>query len=127
MWAGLMGAIAEPFEGTKIGVGYRSEINHDIEGKLGDNVPPIDLAQFNPLLAGAFFPTGARFSSSVDLDLPAIVTASISQAVSPNLRLLGTFEWTQWSKFDQLEVVPGTNENNGLAAILSLGGRPITS
>ena len=114
-----LGAIAEPFEGTRIGVGYRSEINHDIEGKLGDNVPPIALPS-PPFPPGAFFPTGARFSSSVDLDLPAIVTASISQAVSPNLRLLGTFEWTQWSKFDQLNVVPGTTENNGLAAIAAL-------
>ena len=115
-----LGAIAEPFEGTRIGVGYRSEINHDIEGKLGDNVPPIPIPVPPAPAPGVFFPTGARFSSSVDLDLPAIVTASISQAVSPNLRLLGTFEWTQWSKFDQLDVVPGTTENNGLGAIAAL-------
>ena len=119
-----LGALMEPFEGTKIGVGYRSEINHDIEGNLGDNVPPINLGQLDLQLNGIFFPTGARFSSSVDLDLPEILTVSISQAVSENLRLLGTFEWTKWSVFDQLDVVPGTTENNGLAVILGAGGAP---
>jgi len=36
--------------------------------------------------------------------LPDIVTLSIQQAVSPVARVLGTVEWSNWSRFDELKL-----------------------
>ena len=53
----------------------------------------------------------AYIGAEVDLDLPDIVTLSIRQAIAPNMRLLGTIEWSNWSEFQDLTLVstaPGT-------------------
>ncbi|MEM6499321.1 MAG: outer membrane protein transport protein, partial [Pseudomonadota bacterium] len=36
----------------------------------------------------------------LDVDTPELVTLSIRQALSPNLRLLGTVEWQNWEHLD---------------------------
>jgi long-chain fatty acid transport protein len=43
-------------------------------------------------------------AAEVDLKLPDIVTLSIQQAIAPNMRLLGTVEWSNWSRFEELRV-----------------------
>lgn len=82
------GILFEPAPGTSIGLGYRSQLSHDLEG---------DLFLYTP---GGLVASGAN----ADLELPDIVTLSIRQAVAPNMRLLGTVEWTNWSRFQELRV-----------------------
>ena len=36
---------------------------------------------------------------------PEIVTLSVRQAIAPNTRLLGTIEWTNWSRFGVIPIV----------------------
>jgi long-chain fatty acid transport protein len=86
-WAvgGTAGILIEPAAGTSIGLGYRSQMTHDLQGHFR--------------LAGLGVPAEAT------LNLPDIVTLSLRQAISPNMRLLGTVEWTNWSRFKQLELV----------------------
>lgn len=81
------GILIEPARGTAIGLGWRSQISHELEGK------------FETPFAGL------STASTVDLKLPDIVTLSIRQAVSPTMRLLGTVEWSNWSRFKELRVV----------------------
>ncbi len=38
------------------------------------------------------------------MKLPDIVTLSLNQALSHNMRLLGTVEWSNWSRFKELRV-----------------------
>ena len=90
----------EPAHGTKIGIGYRSEIAYELEGKFGDNN------------------IGTRFDANVDLTTPDIVTVSIQQAVSSAMRVMATFEWTQWSDFDRLDI---SATQGGVPTILALG------
>ncbi len=87
-----VGVNLQPTSTTRIGIGYRSEIQYELEGEFGDNV------------------TGSRFSADVELTTPDIVTISIQQELSERVRLSATYEWTQWSDFNQLDII--ANENN---------------
>lgn len=74
------GILLQPTQSTSIGLGFRSKIEHELEGK-------------------SYF-GGDLTSSNVkaDLDTPEIVTLSIVQALTHNVRALGTIEWTNWSR-----------------------------
>ncbi len=89
------GIMVEPAAGTTIGLGWRSALSHELDG---------DLSGFP--LATSSVPAKAG------VNLPDIVTLSLRHSLSENVRLLGTVEWTNWSRFDQLTVttakpVPG--------------------
>jgi len=81
------GVLLRPAPGTSIGLGFRSKIEQELEGKN--------------YVAGNLFSDNVR----ADLETPEIVTLSIIQSVTPSTRLLGTVEWTNWSR---LGVVPVT-------------------
>ncbi len=80
------GILLQPTAGTSIGIGYRSRLTHDLEGDFTAN--------------------GGTIPAAVDLELPDIVTASLRQDITPNMRLLGTIEWTNWSRFKELVLTP---------------------
>ena len=85
-FGGTAGILIEPAVGTSIGLGYRSQLSHELEGRFS--------------FAGGPYQRGVN----ADLDLPDIVTLSIRQAIAPNMRLLGTIEWSNWSRFKKLEL-----------------------
>jgi long-chain fatty acid transport protein len=85
------GIMIEPAAGTSIGLGYRSRLTHKLEG---------DFDSFGP--SGAAFTTGAIG----EIKLPDIVTLSLRQAITPDFRLLGTVEWSNWSRFSELTLSP---------------------
>jgi long-chain fatty acid transport protein len=79
------GIMVEPAAGTTIGLGWRSQLTHELDGNLsGLTVAPV----------------GAK----AEVKLPDIVTLSLRQAVASNMRVLGTVEWTNWSRLDALTV-----------------------
>lgn len=84
------GILIEPLAGTSIGLGWRSQLTQNLEGTF---------------VAGNL--GGARFSGEVDIELPDIVTLSFRQSIRPDLRLLGTIEWSNWSRFEDLTVTGG--------------------
>jgi long-chain fatty acid transport protein len=106
--AGLMWT---PTAGTAVGLGWRSAINHKLEGRFATTEGD---ARFAP-----FFPGVA---ASVDLKLPDIVTLSLKQSLSPSWRLLGTVEWTNWSRFENLTVVAKSPGITVLAIPTNPGG-----
>lgn len=78
------GIMIEPAAGTSIGLGYRSQLTHELEGSYN----------------------GVDATGKVKL--PDIVTLSLRQSITPDMRLLGTVEWTNWSRFDNLTLTtPG--------------------
>jgi long-chain fatty acid transport protein len=100
------GLLITPARGTTLGVGWRSQITHTLEGSLTQ--------VSNPAPAIGYAGTGGvpiAVSSSADLKLPDIVTVSLRQEVAPNMRLLGTFEWSNWSRLNQLQVVSAAAGN----------------
>jgi long-chain fatty acid transport protein len=87
------GIIVEPTKGTTLGLGYRSRMDLDLKGSFGQ---PLPLAPTIP--AGSYNGTGS-------LNLPDLVTASFRHEISPDMRLLGTVEWQNWSRFKSLDLV----------------------
>jgi long-chain fatty acid transport protein len=89
--------------GRRLGLAYRSAIDHELEGDASFDTP--DPAR--PLQAmGLFRDTGG----AADLRLPDTVTAGIYQPVGGSLALLADVAWTQWSRFDELRVRYGSNQ-----------------
>jgi long-chain fatty acid transport protein len=75
-----------PFRGTSVGLGYRSRISHEFEGKFNPGIP---------------FPLDASF------DLPDKVTVSLRQELTAATRLLASVEWTNWSVLQKVPVFVG--------------------
>ena len=93
------GALITPWDGTQIGLGFRSSLHHDLEGE-----------------AEIHLPTGATIKrdASAELDTPESLGLSIHQRVTNKLSLVGTVEWTNWSRFDELRVkfdTPGVTDS----------------
>jgi long-chain fatty acid transport protein len=95
-WGWTLGATITPTPTTTIGVGYRSAIDQDIEGEL------------------IISPGGTPGSVTTTLKLPDMISAGIRQQLGPQFTLLGTVEWSNWSRI-------------GTATILQPNGTPATT
>jgi long-chain fatty acid transport protein len=87
--AGLMW---QPREGTTVGFGWRSSVHHTITD--GD-----------AFVVGSPAPH-TKIDTSVST--PDIITFSVRQSVHQNMRLMGTVEFTHWSKFNTIPVISTT-------------------
>ena len=78
-----------PLPGTEIGLGYRSFIDHKLDGQL------------ETATAGVF---------DVDydgVDLPDIVTLGMRQRITDRFRVMAGAEWSNWSRFDSVAIEGG--------------------
>jgi len=103
------GLLWQPTRATTIGLGYRSAVGVDVSG---------DYAKAPGLLTGPAISTSAAAS----LTLPDEVTLSIRQAVSPQLALLGTIEWQNWSRVQNVTAT-GVGCAGGVCEVLNLNYR----
>lgn len=104
-FGGTAGVLWSPARGTDIGIGYRSPISHSLEGdlyKVGDS-----------LNLGPVSTTFKSVGLKADITLPEMVTISLRQALSPTTRLLGTVEWTHWSRLTTVDFVATSNGGAG--------------
>ena len=85
----------EPAAGTSIGLGYRSRLTHELEG---------DFDSFTP--GGAAF----RPARSARSSCPTSSRCRLRQAITPDFRLLGTVEWSNWSRFSELTALSGRTD-----------------
>jgi long-chain fatty acid transport protein len=93
------GLLAEPMEGTRLGLTYRSEVTHNLNGTLRFS------PQTSPLL-------GLKNAAArAPLNLPASTTASITQQVGSDLSLSSDLQFTQWHVFKQVAVSAPPNPN----------------
>jgi long-chain fatty acid transport protein len=107
------GVTLTPTPTTTIGLGYRSAINQKINGTL--TLPP----------GGVFTsPLSTPGSVSTTLNLPDIVSLGLRQRVNPQLTLLGTVEWSNWSRIGTAAI----NQPSGAPATILAGhgGGPVT-
>lgn len=83
------GLTVRPWEGTEIGIGYRSGVAHDLEGDL----------------------TVGGSTSAIGLGVvtPDMVNISASQKVTEKIRVLGTVEWTNWSRLKSPRAISETS------------------
>ncbi|HET9272693.1 MAG TPA: OmpP1/FadL family transporter [Methyloceanibacter sp.] len=101
-----LGALWRPTDATSVGLGFRSSIEHSLDGKAS--------------VAGVKSLGNAKVSA--ELELPEIATLSLRQKTGQRLTLLGTVEWTNWSDLDRV-VVKARTTNPALGAV---SGAPLT-
>jgi long-chain fatty acid transport protein len=83
------GVTLTPTPATQIGLGWRSGINQPISGTLFVNTPAVV-----PFIA----PFTTAGSANTTINLPDVVSLGLRQRVSPQLTVMGTVEWTNWSR-----------------------------
>jgi long-chain fatty acid transport protein len=106
------GLLWQPTSTTSIGLGWRSQMTQKLDG-----------AYINTLGTSAL---GLRsVDASTTLELPNVITLSLRQAIAPNMRLLGTVEWSQWSRFKELRL-KSDGSNLVLVPNTTTGGGPVT-
>jgi long-chain fatty acid transport protein len=90
------GVLIQPLDGTRIGLAYRSQVYHRLEGDADFTVSPVAAA----VLGAAVADSGA----SAEVRTPSTATASLTQRITPNLDVMADFQWTNWQVFDKLVV-----------------------
>ena len=95
-----VGVLIEPRAGTRVGLTYRSRIQHDFEGEVGFDVPAALAA--NP----AFRDGPAR----AKLVLPDTAGVSVTQEFGPRWTGYLDVTWTNWSRFRALSAYRATGE-----------------
>jgi long-chain fatty acid transport protein len=95
-----LGALFEPWTGTRVGVGYRSSIEHDLEGDANFELGGSAVARALAARTGLFQDTGAK----AHVVTPETVSLGIHQELSPRWAVMGEAQWTRWSRFDHLTV-----------------------
>ncbi|MGI9384181.1 MAG: OmpP1/FadL family transporter [Methyloligellaceae bacterium] len=116
-----LGALFKPTPATQIGIGFRSKVELDIEGtaKIAGTLVPV-ATPIGPVLLPF-----QVVNLEAGLDLPEIATFSFRHAVTPNARILGTVEWTNWDRLDIIPVI--ARSRGGLAVAPILPGQTLTT
>lgn len=96
------GVTLTPTPWTTIGIGYRSGIDQSVEGQ-------VSRPGFTTLVGGlpVSIPSTTQ-AMTANIPLPQSVNVGIRQKVTESLTLLGTYEWTDWSRLGTvgLNVLP---------------------
>ena len=93
-----IGALYQFSKDTRVGLAYRSEVEHDVTGEADFTVP--GAASF-ATASGAFVDTGLKAS----ITLPDSLSASFYHSYDSKLALLADITWTGWSDFKELRIV----------------------
>jgi long-chain fatty acid transport protein len=78
-----------PLPGTDIGLGYRSFIDHELDGTLKSPIAGTSDVTFD------------------GVNLPDIVTFGIRQRLTDRFRAMAGAEWVNWSRFDTVKIKGG--------------------
>lgn len=91
------GIMLEPTESTRIGLTYRSEVDHDIKGS-SERSGVGTVLQLSGIRNGLF-------SGTANLDLPAIATIGIKHDIDPKWTVMAGGQWFDWSNFKKIRTV----------------------
>jgi long-chain fatty acid transport protein len=91
------GVLWQPRCDTRVGVTWRSSIEHELRGEADFEVPG-DAA---PLLAGGAFQDTDVHAT---LTMPETLAVGIAHEIDARWTALAGVEWTRWSRFDELRI-----------------------
>ena len=95
-----LGVMIIPADHTRIGIAYRSAVEHELEGTgTFDNSPA-----FQGFLTGAGVPAFVTGPGSTELETPQSIAFSVAHTLQAANRwqLLGDVTWTDWTVFEEL-------------------------
>lgn len=84
-----VGILFEPLPTTRVGIHYRSRIDHTLEGD-------VKLSQGGRSLSNR--------PGTADLDLPDIIAVGFAHDVTPALTVMAEYNWYGWSSFKEIRV-----------------------
>jgi long-chain fatty acid transport protein len=87
-WGFNLGLLWQPSAATRVGLAYRSEVEHTLEGDVVFSVA-----------------TSANGPVTADATLPDSASLSLFHKLNPKWDLLGDVTWTGWSDFRELRIV----------------------
>lgn len=106
-WGWNVGMMWSPLENFRVGISYRSQIKHDAEGDFTLDRLQIDGDTSNELLQDALGMLSTKvgeYDGYATVTAPAWAMASVAWDVNDLVSLYGTFRWTDWSSFDELDI-----------------------
>lgn len=95
-----LGLTATPLAGTRIGLAYRSRVDHGLRGDGDFTLDGAGVGAALQAATGAFSDTGIR----ADVTTPQIVSLGLSHDLTPELTALAELQWTGWSSFESLVI-----------------------
>lgn len=104
-WGFNMGVMWAPVETVRLGLAYRSAINHHAEGKY--RVGKGGVAFGNP--GYEQHTVGHSNNATVDLTAPQTVLLTGTWEVTEALRLSALIRWSDWSSFKSLDIKGGSD------------------
>jgi len=91
------GVIFQATPATRLGLAYRSQVHHTLDGTVRFSNVPAAFA-LSPLLTATF----ANGNASAKLTTPDSLSASLFHQIDSQWDVLADLTWTRWSKFEQL-------------------------
>ena len=114
-WGYNLGIMIQPTETVRIGLSYRSAIEHEADG---------DFTVTSPLLESHHLKS-LTFQSSATVKTPDTVMLTGTWETTEKLRLSGLVRWAKWSNFDNLTIknknVPSLPLGGSLTSYALLG------
>jgi long-chain fatty acid transport protein len=100
-----IGLLWSPSEATRIGLAYRSQINHSLIGHA-DFSPPATLGGFEALgpLGVALNAAFADSDITASVSLPDTASISVFHRLSHNVSVVGDLSWTDWADIPELRL-----------------------
>lgn len=102
-WGWNVGALFKLSEATRLGISYRSSIEHTLEG---------DLKVKGPAAGASAALTSGKAEAKVEL--PDTFILSAVHKLDSQWELLGDISWTGWSKIKQVDIVRTSGPLNGV-------------
>lgn len=104
-WGLNLGVLYDFNENTRLGVAYRSGINHDLTGNVDFEFESTDLHDFITADLPAPYSTLLMDAGiSAHTEFPDTLSFSIIHNASSNLKLLADATLTRWKSFDELKI-----------------------
>lgn len=108
-WGGNLGFMWQPTETVRVGLAYRSQVNHKADGYLKSDLETTD---------GTLLRHFQSNDGHAEMSAPHVITLTGTWKATEALRLSGLVRWTNWSSFDKLPI-----SGSSLYAATSLLGR----
>ena len=92
-WGGNLGFMWQPTETVRVGLAYRSQVNHKADGYLKtDRETPLGIDHFQ------------SNDGHAEMSAPHVITLTGTWKATEDLRLSALARWTNWSSFDKLPI-----------------------
>jgi len=92
----VAGITLTPYDGTTVGIGYRSRIDSSLDGTQTFDIPI--RTRLGTVPAGIY-------GISADVELPQMVSVGVRQRINDAFTLMGGVEWTDWSSIQTVPFV----------------------